>query len=87
MVFKQVPYRLGSGKNMHGICDGSAVKIFYRATENNSRVVRSKILVRRAGFFEVTKGDEEFEAVEVVPLENRYFVSGGDKKIKLVDYV
>ena len=87
MVFKQVPYRLGSGKNLHGIASEKGFKLFYRASENGSSVVKSKEVVRRAGYIDVTKGTEEFEAVEVVPLKNRYFVSAGDKKIKLVDYV
>lgn len=87
MEFKKVPYRLGSGKNLHGVGEGKGFKIFYKVDENNSRVVKSKIVVRRAGYVEVTKGEDEIEGSEVVPLSSRLMVSGGDKKIKLIDYV
>lgn len=86
MIFKKVPYRLGKGKNIHGRFDGDRFKILYLSSDDGD-VVKSKVVRRRAGYVEVTKGEEEFEAIEVVPLGGVFFASRGEKNVKVVKYL
>lgn len=86
MIFKPVAYRLGKGENIHGRFEGDRFKLFY-LSDGGGAAVKSKVVRRRAGYVEVTKGEEEFEAREVVPLGDVYFTSRGEKHIKVTQYV
>lgn len=88
MLFKSVPYRLGNGKNLHGRADGDGFRLLYLGDDGEGKeVVVSKNVVRRAGFVEAKRGDEKIDAKEAVWLGTKYFVSRGEKQVKILSNV
>ena len=81
MVFKKTAYRLGYGKNIHGIYLGGKFVLFYKARDG---VVRSKVITRRAGRVELERGKEVFNATSVIPFEAGYILGKDEKEIKSI---
>lgn len=81
MVFKSTAYRLGYGKNIHGIYQGGKFVIFYKSRDG---IVCSKVITRRAGRVDLKKGTETFNATSVLPFKDGYILSRVDKEVKSV---
>lgn len=81
MIFKEVAYRIGYGKNI--VCrrvDGRNL-IYYKTRDG---VVTIKEIKREAGGVSILKLDTTFNATTVVPLDEGLILANKDREIKSI---
>ena len=83
MVFKTTAYRLGYGKNIHGIYQGGKFVIYYKSRDG---IVCSKVITRRAGRVDLQKGLETFNATSVLPFAEGFILSREEKEVKSINF-
>ena len=85
MVFKTNAYRLGHGRNIHGVADDNSFRLYYKTSDENNSVVKCKRVVRRAGYVEVKMEKDEYEASSAVPLGDYLYIHRGGEQVKVID--
>lgn len=81
MIFKQVAYRIGYGKNIVGRRVDGRNLVYYKTRDG---VVTIKEIKREAGGVSISKIDTTFSATTVVPLDGGLVMTNKDREIKSI---
>lgn len=81
MVFKQIAYRIGCGKNIVGKRVDGRNLVYYKTRDG---VVAIKEIKREAGGVNILKDNTSFNATTVVPLDEGFILANKDREVKSI---
>ena len=84
MVFKDIKYKLGAGKNFHAVMDNGKITMLYLSTDPSEVLVKAKQIERKAGYIEAKALDFSLEAKEVIPVDDFFVASRGEDQVKML---
>ena len=84
MIFKNIKYKLGVGKNFHGKMENGEIILYYLSSDPSETLVKGKVIKRKAGYIEAKTLGISIEAKEVIPLEDYFVASRGEDQVKML---
>lgn len=84
MIFKSTKYKLGAGKNFHGVMKNGKITLLYLSLDPSETLVKGKVIERKAGYIEAKPLGLSIEAKEVIPLDDFLIASRGEDQVKML---